>query len=342
MKKFIMILTAAMALTAVSCGCAREEGDGIPEEWPWNDPDADDKPWEELTEHSFGSLPEYIKIYHSPEVLKGKKALAYIATADLSKAEFHVWGLNDPELDGSEDALKTPTEVFNANGSPALVMNGGFFYTDSDINYPASLAVENGVLLSPNINYASEDWVTLYYPTKAAFILHANGKVEASWTYFSSAESHYIYQIPAENSYGSSPKPTPDDSYPEAGAAFEAKTAIGAGPVLIKNGEIKNTWRFECLPGEGDVNCANPDPRTAIGVTKDNRLVLFVCEGREMTEGVYGYSTEDVAKILLEFGCTDAINLDGGGSSCLLINGIETIKPSDGAQRYVGSCVYVK
>jgi exopolysaccharide biosynthesis protein len=90
------------------------------------------------------------------------------------------------------------------------------------------------------------------------------------------------------------------------------------------------------------VNCLNPDPRTAIGVTADKKLVLFVCEGREMTEGVKGYSTENVAKILLEFGCTDAVNLDGGGSTCLLINGIETVQPTDGVQRSVGSCIYIK
>ena len=117
---------------------------------------------------------------------------------------------------------------------------------------------------------------------------------------------------------------------------------IGAGPVLIKDKQIRNTWRFECLPGDYDVNCLNPDPRTAIGVTADKKLVLFVCEGREMTEGVKGYSTENVAKILLEFGCTDAVNLDGGGSTCLLINGIETVQPTDGAQRSVGSCIYIK
>lgn len=341
MKKFFYIICSAFALCAVSCGCSRQSDD-IPADWPWTDPDADDKPWVEVEGTPYGALPDYIKIYRSPETLKGKKALAYIATADLSKAQFHVWGLNDPELDGSDDALRTPTQVYNAQGSPVLVMNGGFFYTDSGVNYPASLAVENGTLLSPNINYASEDWVTLYYPTKAAFIQHKDGKTEACWTYFVSAEEHYMYPVPAENSYGSSPKATPSASFPEGASAFEAKTAIGAGPVLIKNGEIKNTWRYECLPGDYDVNCANPDPRTAIGVTADNRLVLFVCEGRDMTEGVKGYSTEDVAKILLEFGCTEAINLDGGGSSCLLVNGLETIQPSDGAQRPVGSCVFVK
>ena len=336
MKKYLLIFAAALA-----AACSAKSGD-IPSEWPWNDPDADDEPWVEITDARFGALPSYVKVFHSPEVLRGKKAEAWIATADLSKAAFHVWGLRDPELDGSEDALRTPTQVYNSFGEPVLVMNGGYFYVDGGTNYPASLAVENGELLSPNINYASEDWVTIYNPTKAAFILHSDGTVEASWTYFADSDHHYIYPVPAENSFGSSPADTPDDSYPEGAKPFEARTAIGAGPVLIKNSEIRNTWRYECLPGDYDVNCANPDPRTAIGITADNRLVLFVCEGREMTEGVPGYSTEQVAQILLAFGCTDAINLDGGGSSCLLVNGLETIKPSDGTQRSVGSCIYIK
>lgn len=336
MRKYLILLAAALV-----AACSTKGGD-IPETWPWIDPDADDEPWVEVTDGRFGSLPDYIKVYHSPEILKGKKAEAWIATADLSKAQFHVWGLNDPELDGSPDILKKPTDVYNSFGEPVLVMNGGYFYVDSGTNYPASLAVENGVLLSPNINYASEDWVTMYYPTKAAFILHADGSVEACWTYFADAEHHYMYPVPSENAYGSTPQKTPNASFPEGAKDFEAKTAIGAGPVLLKNGELINSWRYECLPGDYDVNCANPDPRTAIGITEDYRLVLFVCEGREMTEGVIGYSTENVAKILKEFGCVEAINLDGGGSSCLLVNGFETIKPSDGAQRSVGSCIYIK
>ena len=184
--------------------------------------------------------------------------------------------------------------------------------------------------------------MSIYYPTKGAFILHADGRVEAAWTYFSDADHHWVYSEPARNAYGSTPLNTPSATFPVPGEVFEARTAIGAGPVLLKAGEIMNTWRYECLPGDYDVNCANPDPRTAIGVTEDGRLVLFVCEGRGMTEGVPGYSTENVARILREFGCTEAVNLDGGGSSCLLVNGFPTIQPSDGKQRAVGSCVYVK
>jgi exopolysaccharide biosynthesis protein len=32
---------------------------------------------------------------------------------------------------------------------------------------------------------------------------------------------------------------------------------------------------------------------------------------------------------MLDLGCVEAMNLDGGGSSCMLVNGKETIKPSD-------------
>ena len=44
----------------------------------------------------------------------------------------------------------------------------------------------------------------------------------------------------------------------------------------------------------------------------------------------------------MDLGCVEAINLDGGGSSCMLVNGIETIKVSDGAQRAVASTVMLR
>jgi exopolysaccharide biosynthesis protein len=36
------------------------------------------------------------------------------------------------------------------------------------------------------------------------------------------------------------------------------------------------------------------------------------------------------------------LNLDGGGSSCMLVNGMETIKPSDGSQRAVVTAIGLK
>jgi exopolysaccharide biosynthesis protein len=132
----------------------------------------------------------------------------------------------------------------------------------------------------------------------------------------------------------------PSDSYPEKAAEFEAQTAIGGGPVLINAGKYANTWSEEMFD-VGGVNPTSNNPRTAIGVTAEKKLVFFVCEGRNQTEGVAGLTTEDLANVLMDLGCVEAINLDGGGSSCMLVNGKETIKVSDGSQRAVASTVMI-
>jgi hypothetical protein len=70
-------------------------------------------------------------------------------------------------------------------------------------------------------------------------------------------------------------------------------------------------------------------PRTAIGFNAGNqRLVLVVVDGRQpnVSEGV---SEEELAKLMVEFGCSEAINLDGGGSSVMLLRG------SDGELRFI-------
>lgn len=337
MKRFFVLFS--ISVLAISCLACSVKQDSLPS-WPWEDPDKDDEPWTEVSSE-YGGLPEYVKIFKSPEKLQGTKALAYIATVDMSKAGFNVWGLDDPEIDGTEESLKTPAVVYKDNNA-AIIINGGYFYSDGGKNYPASLAVNEGKLLSYNINYCSDDWVKIYYPTRAAFIQHTDGTIEASWTYYTSSGKHFVYDQPARNSMEGTPLAVPSETFPSEARIFEAKNAIGGGPVLIKNGELKNTFLYECFKAEKDVQCAVPAPRTAIGVTKDNLLVLFVCEGRGMTEGVKGLTTEQVGKALLQFGCIDAINLDGGGSSCMLVGGKETIKPSDGTQRHVGSCIYIK
>ena len=61
-----------------------------------------------------------------------------------------------------------------------------------------------------------------------------------------------------------------------------------------------------------------------------------------MTSGIAGMTLEDVANVMKDLGCDETCNLDGGGSSCMLVNGKETIKPSDGSQRSVVNGVSLK
>ena len=82
-------------------------------------------------------------------------------------------------------------------------------------------------------------------------------------------------------------------------------------------------------------------PRSAIAYHPGGFLLFFVCEGRNKTPNTPGMTLREVADILLATGCTQAINLDGGGSSCLLVNGKETILPSDGKQRAITNMVAI-
>ena len=296
--------------------------------------------WSDVSQE-YGSLPEYIKVYKSPETLEGKSAVAYVAIADMNSAQWDIWSINDSEMAGTSDAFKTPAAVYN-EGSWPLVINAGFFYSSGGLNYSSSLAVRDSEVLAYNINYASEDWVTIYYPTRAAFLESEDGKFDACWTYYKSGGKHYMYPSPAENTWEARPAKTPSSIYPEGAEIFAAKTAIGGGPLLIDNGKFRDSYVEELFNGTSGIGPDSNQPRTAIGVTADKKMVLFVCEGRQMTEGVAGLTTADVANVLLDLGCVEAINLDGGGSSCMLVNGKATIKVSDGSQRAVGSTIMIK
>lgn len=290
--------------------------------------------WTNVTSN-YGTLPEYIKIYKSPSTLQGKSAVAYIAVADLDLgARWDIWSVlidKSGWLDTyTPDNFHTPSVIYSVQKCPVII-NGGFFYYDGGKNYTSSLAIRNSLApLSYNINYEGD-----YFPTRAAFLEYADGTIDACWTYALWNYEHYMYPNPAPANNLNQPSA----SYPAGAKVFAAQTGIGGGPVLIDNGEIVDTWYEEMLSGISGISPTTSQPRTAIGVTAGREVVFFVCEGRGMTSGVYGFTTYEVASILKSMGCVEAINLDGGGSSCMLVNGIETIKVSDGSQREIANAV---
>lgn len=294
--------------------------------------------WTDVSD-SFGTLPSYITVKKSTSAISGKKTLIYVAEADLAQAQWDVWSVKAGEDYKTSDSYKTPSEIYNEQNS-VVVINGGYFYYEGGA-YTSSLAVSDSELLAYNINYASEDWKTVYYPTRAAFVETEDGSLDACWTYMSWA-GHWMYPSPADNSWSKKPQTQPNADFPAGAKEFAAVTAIGGGPVLIDKGEYINSYIPELFDGSGGVNPTANNPRTAIGVTADRKMMFFVCEGREMTVGVAGLTTAEVAGVLMGLGCVEAINLDGGGSSCMLVNGQETIKVSDGSQRAVASTVMLK
>ncbi len=119
------------------------------------------------------------------------------------------------------------------------------------------------------------------------------------------------------------------------GAAFDqVPYAVGAGPMLVKDGNVFVTTTQEEFAADIAVGRA---PRTALGLTKTGHLLFVVIDGRRLTSK--GLTLLELANFMQELGAVQAMNFDGGGSSELVIKGIVMNKPSDGQERRVGDAL---
>lgn len=117
----------------------------------------------------------------------------------------------------------------------------------------------------------------------------------------------------------------------------EVPNVVGAGPRLVMDGKVFVTADAEKFPADIRVGRA---PRSAVGVTAYGDYILAVVDGRQAHSK--GCTLQEWANILLnEFGAFNAINLDGGGSSALVVKDKLVNKPSDGRERPVGNALAI-
>jgi exopolysaccharide biosynthesis protein len=106
--------------------------------------------------------------------------------------------------------------------------------------------------------------------------------------------------------------------------------AVAGWPLVVEN-----CSPVASLPGSPHFTLA-PHPRTAVGLSRDRRGLLFlVADGRR--EGVPGLTLPELAALLVEVGACTALNLDGGGSSALWLRDRIVNRPSDGFERMVAN-----
>jgi hypothetical protein len=103
-------------------------------------------------------------------------------------------------------------------------------------------------------------------------------------------------------------------------------TAVGGGPVLVKQGKAL----------EFDASQAR-HPRTAL-CFNDRYVIFFVVDGRQPQLSA-GMTHQELAGQMVQLGCTEAINLDGGGSSTEWLGGRVMNSPSDGQERRVANAL---
>lgn len=107
--------------------------------------------------------------------------------------------------------------------------------------------------------------------------------------------------------------------------------AIGGGPLLISDGKISVNGHAERFRSDVTNGCR---PRSAVGLTGKGEVMLVAVEEPGMTLG-------ELAKVMLKMGATRAMNLDGGGSTAIVVNGRLLNVPGDGCERAVSNALLV-
>ena len=280
-------------------------------------------------------LPASVHVFKTTDLLDGKPNIAFYVIADLKGRNILF------DTDTTYKRRFTPEQFFQKNNQPLLVVNTTFFSFQTNQNL--NVVIKKGKLVSYNIHSIlgrGKDTLTYRHTFGSAMGISKKRKADIAWLYndstkrFAFAMQYPMMPLKDSFKYLSFKNVVNDNKIilGHSGVSqssfkkWKMKTAVGGGPVLLQNGEIKITNNEELKFTGNAIN--DKHPRTAMGYTKDNKLIILVVQGR--FPGVAeGATLVQQAKILQDFGCWEALNLDGGGSSCLLINGKETIKPSD-------------
>lgn len=232
-------------------------------------------------------LPVSVRIYETNSFLHDSaKVRAMYATIDLRDKNLKLRAV------GSNSIRETTLETYNRYHG-ILAINGGYFSS----NKSESLLVSDGELVAPGPDNF----------TRGAFGL-VNRKPQIVWPHtVDSLAKIFSLTNPVEVQ-----KNQKDFFHASKAQPWYPGQAVGGGPVLIKNGKIRDTSNEE---GFGASHLKR-HPRTAIGFRDEHTLVMMVVDGRQ--DASAGVTIKELVQIMFEAGCYEAVNLDGGGSSAMV------------------------
>lgn len=266
-------------------------------------------------------LPSSLHVYRCTDSLNGAPFIAYYVSAQLKDRRL----IFSDQV--TEDRRFTPSQFYQLEQFPLLVVNCTYFSFETNQNI--SMVMKDGKLVAYSVTALrgqGGDSMVYYYPTRGAIGIDRKRRADVAWTFTDTTRRWpYAFEEMPVVAKGEESNPSIYDLKDIDWKWWKMRTAVGGGPVLIHDGRIWITNKEEQLYSGGETDRR---PRTAMGYTRDGRLIILAIQGR--SPGVAeGATLEEAAKMLSELRCHEAVNLDGGGSSCMLVNGKETIKPSD-------------
>ena len=242
----------------------------------------------------------------------------------------------DPDVDlnviVSEDIDRRETLTqFSKNKKARVVVNGGYFLIDKTPTEHVGLLYVNNRTVAPATRSVLRN-NKRYFTARGALGFLDDGGIDIAWV-TSRNDSLFNFSEPVKNQ-----PEEPVDSFDFSKAeTWEVDDAIHAGPVLMHDGKIRVTSNEEVFFGS-----TIPDihPRTAAGYRNSGELVLLVVDGRQVDSR--GVDLQELAILMRDLGCVEAINLDGGGSSAMVVDGKLLNRPAGTtSQREVMSAIAV-
>jgi exopolysaccharide biosynthesis protein len=113
----------------------------------------------------------------------------------------------------------------------------------------------------------------------------------------------------------------------------DAYDVIGGDTMLVHEGQIS-------VPTYCGSYFCQGQPRTGVGVQTDGRLLFVVVDGRQPRYSL-GLSMVGFARLMKKLGAVEALNLDGGGASTMVVKDKVVNRPSDGHLRHVASAALI-
>jgi hypothetical protein len=276
------------------------------------------------------NFPGNVQLYTFDSTWGGKQTRAYCFAYESSNTSLEF----KPVMAA---AAQTPAAfVQQEPGTVYACINGGYFGS----NQSYSLVKHNNVTGSPNIKLLSRP-LGHYYPTRAAFGMLATGAPSAAWIYHigSGNENIQSYPVPSPNDVNLPPLAVPDAAFPAGGTTWNILSGIGGSPMLVYNNEIRISDKEELI----DINNTSSRSRSAIGYNTAGIVLMVAIQGDNQVPGYAGLNLQELAAMMKDLGCSHAMNLDGGGSTSMIVGGRQTVKPStSGVERPVVSVLMIK
>ena len=255
------------------------------------------------------ALPPAVRVFAGTDPATPLRAWYVSIAAGAAAAQVRVLVSDDPQ-----DRRETPSR-FAADTGACVVVNGGYFTMERTPAQHVGLLVVDGAIVTPAAASVGRDGVR-YELARAALGISATG-FDIAWA---TSRNDRLQAWPAPPAH----RPGSPAQLDEAAAApWLVDDALGAGPALVVAGQVDVTTDEEVFFGTA---IPFTHPRTAAGIAADGTLLLLVVDGRQQSSR--GVTLAQLAAMMLGIGAREAVNLDGGGSSSLVVNGRLLNKPA--------------